>query len=701
MNVQTVSIEVGGRPLTIETGKLAKQANGSVVIRQDDSMILVTACAGKKDVPFDFLPLTVVYQDRTAASGSIPGGFLKREGRPNERETLISRLIDRPIRPQFPKYFRREMQVIATVMSYDPASDTDVLAMCATAAAFAVSDIPMTDPIAGVRIIRLNGEFLINPSLDQLAESDINLVVAGSRAGISMVEGAASEAPEEAMMEAMELAFTEIQKIIDGIEELAAMVNPTKFEIDAPADLNEEVKGKLMALGAQDKLNDAMGISGKFERGTGLKNARNELIAGLVDGEEDADTVASMTKDAKKIWDKMVSETMRRNVVESGIRIDGRQTDEIRHIWMEVGMAPRVHGSTIFTRGETQAFVTATLGTERDAQHVDFADEKEDRRWMLQYNFPPYSTGEVRRMTGPKRREIGHGKLAHRALQPVFPSAEEYKYVVRCSSDVLESNGSSSMATVCGATLSMYDAGVPLKAPVAGIAMGLIKVDDNYVVLSDILGDEDHLGDMDFKVTGTPNGITAFQMDTKLGSIPREIMMKAMTQAKTGRMHILGKMAEVIDGPRQDLSPFAPRITSIKVKPDKIRDIIGKGGVVIKAIQSTCDVRVSVDDSGQVDVVSTNSENAKRAMEWIEGIVREPELGELYLSNVIGIKDFGVIVELFPGNEMLLHISEWDNKRTDSLNGIVSIGDEVLIKVVKGRKGPTASRKAAFGETLS
>ena len=701
MNVQTVSIEVGGRPLTIETGKLAKQANGSVVIRQDDSMILVTACASKKDVPFDFLPLTVIYQDRTAASGSIPGGFLKREGRPNERETLISRLIDRPIRPQFPKYFRREMQVIATVMSYDPASDTDVLAMCATAAAFAVSDIPMTDPIAGVRIIRLNGEFFINPSLAQLAESDINLVVAGSRAGISMVEGAASEAPEEAMMEAMELAFTEIQKIIDGIEELAALVNPTKFEIDAPADLNEEVKGKLMALGVQDKLNDAMGISGKFERGTGLKNARNELIAGLVDGEEDADTVASMTKDAKKIWDKMVSETMRRNVVESGIRIDGRQTDEIRHIWMEVGMAPRVHGSTIFTRGETQAFVTATLGTARDAQHVDFADEKEDRRWMLQYNFPPYSTGEVRRMTGPKRREIGHGKLAHRALQPVFPSAEEYKYVVRCSSDVLESNGSSSMATVCGATLSMYDAGVPLKAPVAGIAMGLIKVDDNYVVLSDILGDEDHLGDMDFKVTGTPNGITAFQMDTKLGSIPREIMMKAMTQAKTGRMHILGKMAEVINGPRQDLSPFAPRITSIKVKPDKIRDIIGKGGVVIKAIQSTCDVQVSVDDSGQVDVVSTNADNAKRAMEWIEGIVREPDLGELYLSKVIGIKDFGVIVELFPGNEMLLHISEWDNKRTDSLNGIVSIGDEVLIKVVKGRKGPTASRKAAFGETLS
>jgi polyribonucleotide nucleotidyltransferase len=699
MNVQSVSIEVGGRPLTIETGKLAKQSNGAVVVRQDDSMVLVTACASKDDVPFDFLPLTVVYQDRTAASGSIPGGFLKSEGRPNERETLISRLIDRPVRPQFPKYFRREMQVIATVMSYDPASDTDVLSMCGTAAAFAVSDIPMTDPIAGVRIIRLNGEWLINPSLEQQAGSDINLVVAGSRAGISMVEGAASEAPESAMMEAMELAFVEIQKIIDGIEELQAKVAPIKFEVEAPADINEEVKAALLGLGAQEKLNDAMGIPGKHECNSGLKNTRNALIEALVDG-EDEETVASMTKDAKKIWDKMVSETMRRNVVESGIRIDGRQTDEIRPIWIEVGVAPRVHGSTIFTRGETQAFVTATLGTEVDAQHVDFADEKEDRRWMLQYNFPPFSTGEVRRMGGPKRREVGHGKLAHRALEPVFPSAQEYKYVVRCSSDVLESNGSSSMATVCGATLSMLDAGVPLKAPVAGIAMGLIKLDDNYVVLSDILGDEDHLGDMDFKVTGTPNGITAFQMDTKLGSIPREVMNKAMTQAKEGRMHILGKMAEVIDAPRQELSPFAPRITSIQIKPDKIRDVIGKGGVVIKEIQSTCDVRVSIEDSGQVDVISTNADNAKRAIEWIEGIVREPELNELYMSKVIGLKDFGVIVELFPGNEMLLHISEWDNTRTASLEGLVNVGDEILIKVINGRKGLTASRKAAFGESV-
>jgi polyribonucleotide nucleotidyltransferase len=698
MNVHSVSIEVGGRPLTIETGKLAKQSNGSVVIRQDDSMVLVTTCASKNDVPFNFLPLTVVYQDRTAASGSIPGGFLKREGRPNERETLISRLIDRPIRPQFPKYFRREMQVIATVMSYDPESDTDVLAMCASAAAFAVSDIPMTEAIAGVRIARVNGEFFINPSLDKQAESDINLIVAGSRAGISMVEGGAKEAPEEAMMEAMELSFIEIQKILDGIEELQAKVAPVKFEVPVPADVNAEVKEKMLSFGAQKTLDEAMGISGKFERGTGLKNARNGLIGSLVDGVEDADMVESLTNDAKKIWDKMVSETMRRNVVESGVRIDGRSTDEIRHIWIEVGVAPRVHGSTIFTRGETQAFVSATLGTARDAQHVDFADEKEDRRWMLQYNFPPYSTGEVRRMTGPKRREIGHGKLAHRALDPVFPDADNYKYVVRCSSDVLESNGSSSMATVCGATLSMLDAGVPLKAPVAGIAMGLIKLGEDYVVLSDILGDEDHLGDMDFKVTGTPNGITAFQMDTKLGSIPREVMNKAMNQARDGRLHILDKMAEVIDAPREELSPYAPRITTIRIKPDKIRDIIGKGGVVIKEIQSTCDVQISIEDDGRVDVISTNADNAKRAQEWIETIVREPVLGEVYLSTVSSIKEVGVVVDLYPGTDMFLHISEWDSKRTNTLKGLVNLGDEILIKVIKGPKGLTASRKAAVGE---
>ena len=698
MNIHSVSVEVGGRPMTFETGKLAKQSNGSIVVKQDESEVLITVCATKEDVPFDFLPLTVVYQDRTAASGRIPGGFLKREGRPNERETLIARLIDRPIRPQFPKHFRREMQLIITVMSYDPASDTDVLSMCGSAAAFCISDIPIEAPIAGVRIVRVNGEFIINPSLEQAKEADINLVVAGSRDGISMVEGGANEAEEDDMMEAMELAFVEIQKIIGAIEELQAKVNPEKFEIEDLPDLNEDLKSTMKELELDKKLEAAMATPGKHERGAALKEARDALIAEILGAEEDEEIIASTTKDAKKIWSKRISEIMRTNVVESGIRMDGRQTDEIRHIWSEVGVSSRAHGSTIFTRGETQAFVTATLGSERDAQHVDFADESEDRRWMLQYNFPPFSTGEVRRMTGPKRREIGHGKLAHRALEAVFPTKDEFPYVVRCSSDILESNGSSSMATVCGATLSMLHAGVPLRASVAGIAMGLIKLDDKYVVLSDILGDEDHLGDMDFKVTGTEKGITAFQMDTKLGSIPREVMNKAMSQAKAGRLHILAKMAETISTPGE-MSPYAPRITTIQIKPEKIGKVIGTGGSTIREIQDTFGVELACHDDGKIDIVAVDGISAKKAQAMIEALVQEPEVGKIYLGTVTELKDFGAIVEIFPGADMLLHISEWSTERTPTLNGIVNIGDEVPVKVIYARGGKLGvSRKQAMGE---
>ena len=700
MNIHSVSVEVGGRPMTIETGELAKQAGGSIVIRQDDSMVLVTVCSSKEDQPFDFLPLTVEYQDRVAASGMIPGGFLKREGRPNEREILISRLIDRPIRPQFPKHFRREMQLIATVMSYDPASDTDVLAVTGAAAAFAVSSIPMTEPIAGVRIVRVDGQFHINPSCELSAKADINLVVAGSKQGISMVEGGGKEVSEEAMMEAMELSFAAIQTIIGAIEELQAKVNPEKFTVPDASELNEEVKASLLGMGMKDKLDTVMGIAGKHERNSALKTTRDELIAGITAGVEDTDAVASMTKDAKKIWEKMVAETMRRNVAYSGVRIDGRQTDEIRPIWIKVGVSPRAHGSTIFTRGETQAFVTATLGTEKDAQHVDFADESADRRWMLQYNFPPFSTGEIGRMGSPKRREIGHGKLAHRALEAVFPTAEECKYVVRCSSDILESNGSSSMATVCGATLSMYDAGVPLKAPVAGIAMGLIKYEDKYVVLSDILGDEDHLGDMDFKVTGTPNGITAFQMDTKLGSIPREVMSKAMYQAKDGRLHILGKMLDVIPAPRTDVSKYAPRIDSFMINPEKIRDVIGKGGVVIKKIQADYGVVVEITDDGMVSVIANNAEKSNAAKQTILNITWEPSVDELLLARVTEVKDIGVVVEFQNGKDMFMHISEWEKERTNTLEGKVTRGDEILVKIIKGPKGLQASRKAALGAKM-
>lgn len=700
MNIHSVSVEVGGRPMTIETGELAKQASGSIVIRQDDSMVLVTVCSSKEEQPFDFLPLTVEYQDRVAASGMIPGGFLKREGRPNEREILISRLIDRPIRPQFPKHFRREMQLIATVMSYDPASDTDVLAVTGAAAAFAVSSIPMTEPIAGVRIVRVDGKFHINPSCELADKADINLVVAGSKQGISMVEGGGKEVSEEAMMEAMELSFAAIQTIIGAIEELQAKVKPEKFTVPDTSELNEEVKASLLGMGMKDKLDAVMGISGKHERNSALKTTRDELIAGITAGVEDTDAVAAMTKDAKKIWEKMVSETMRRNVAYSGVRIDGRQTDEIRPIWIKVGVSPRAHGSTIFTRGETQAFVTATLGTERDAQHVDFADESADRRWMLQYNFPPFSTGEIGRMGSPKRREIGHGKLAHRALEAVFPTAEECKYVVRCSSDILESNGSSSMATVCGATLSMYDAGVPLKAPVAGIAMGLIKYEDKYVVLSDILGDEDHLGDMDFKVTGTPNGITAFQMDTKLGSIPREVMSKAMYQAKDGRLHILGKMLDVISAPRPDVSKYAPRIDSFMINPEKIRDVIGKGGVVIKKLQADYGVVIEITDDGMVSVIANNADKSNAAKQAVLNITWEPSVDELLLAKVTEIKDAGVIVAFQNGTDMFMHISEWEKERTTTLEGKVSRGDEILVKIIKGPKGLQASRKAALGAKM-
>ena len=698
MNIHSVSVDVGGRPMTFETGKLAKQANGSVVVTQDDSKVLIATCAGTKDVPFDFLPLTVSYQDRTGASGKIPGGFLKREGRPNERETLICRLIDRPIRPQFPKHFRRELQLIITAMSFDPASDTDVLALCGSAASFAVSDIPISAPIAGVRIVRVDGEFIINPSLEQTANSDISLVVAGSRDGISMVEGGASEAAEEAMMEAMELAFVEIQKIIGAIEELGALVNPTKFVIADLPELNEDVKAKMMALDLDTKLQAAMATPGKHERGAAMKETRNALVADVLDGEADEDVIGSVTKDVKKIWSKRYSEIMRAKVVESGIRMDGRQTDKVRDVWSEVGGSVRAHGSAIFTRGETQAYVTATLGSERDAQHVDFADESEDRRWMLQYNFPPYSTGEVRRMMGPKRREIGHGKLAHRALAPVFPSSDDFRYVVRCSADILESNGSSSMATVCGATLAMLNAGVPLKASVAGIAMGLIKLGDKYAVLSDILGDEDHLGDMDFKVTGTEKGITAFQMDTKLGSIPREVMKKAMDQAKEGRLHILGKMAEVISEPAE-MSAHAPRINTIQIAQGKIGKVIGTGGSTIREIQETFGVQLTCHDDGKIDIMAVDGASAAAAQAMIEALVQEAEVGKIYLGKVTELKDFGAIVELFPGTDMLLHISEWSEERTPTLKGIVEVGAEIPVKVILARGGKLGvSRKQAMGE---
>ena len=533
MELKSVSVEIGGRNMTFETGVMAKQADGSVVVRMDDSAVLVTAVTGGP-ARFDFLPLTVEYQDRNGAYGTIPGNYFKREGRSNERETLVSRMIDRPIRPQFPKHYRNETQVIGTVLSYDEGCDTDTLAMCGASAALHISNAPLQRPIAGVRVSQIDGKLVTNPSRAQMEEAELNLVVAGTVDAVCMVEGGANEMSEDAMMDAMDFAHDQIKKIIGAIEELQSIAGVEKAEVPPAPELDADVVEFVTANGT-DSLTEAMGITGKHERKVALKAARNAVIEKLLDGETDADVIDTKTNEAKEAWDKLIGKVMRKQVLSTRTRIDGRATDEIRFIDCRVSQAANAHGSALFTRGETQTFVTAALGMEMDSQRIDYAGTQEQfRRWMLTYNFPPFCTGEARMLRGPKRREIGHGVLAHRSIIPVLPSQEDFPYVLRCCSDVLESNGSSSMASVCGSTLALMDAGVPLKAPVAGIAMGLIKEGDDFAVLSDILGDEDHLGDMDFKVTGTKNGITAFQMDTKIDSVSREIMAKH-----------LGKLARV------------------------------------------------------------------------------------------------------------------------------------------------------------
>ena len=702
MKTHSVSVEIGGRALTFETGWLAKQASGAIVVKQDDSAVLCTFVAGTTPSRFDFLPLTVDYQDRTAASGKIPGGFLKREGRPGERETLICRVIDRPLRPQFAKHVRVEMQVIATVMSFDPASDTDVLALCGSSAAVAVSDMPTEGTIAGVRVSRVNGELKVNPSRAEMVDADINLVVAGTADAICMVEGGANEVSESDMLDAMDLAHAEIKKIVAAIDELAAKVATPKRDIGAPKQADEAVAAKVAELGG-DALVEAMAVRAKHERKDAIKAARDATIAKLVDGVDDEAEVERLTGEAKGAWEKLIRKTMRTTVIKDRVRLDGRATDEVRDITVQVGVVPRTHGSAVFTRGETQAFCSATIGIEEDAQRIDWPGEADNfRRWMLQYSFPPFCTGEARPMRGPKRREIGHGALAHRALEAVIPSQEEFPYVLRCVSDVLESNGSSSMASVCGASLSLMDAGVPLKAPVAGIAMGLIKEGDDYAVLSDILGDEDHLGDMDFKVTGTENGITAFQLDTKITGLPREVMLRAMNQAREGRQYILDEMGKVLGAPREELSEYAPRISVIKINADKIRDIIGPGGKTIRSIQERTGTRLRVDDSGTVQVASSSQADAQKAIDIIRELTQEAEIGKLYLGVVKRTVDFGAFVEIFPGTEGLVHISHLAEGRVDNTTDVCREGDEILVRVIDiDRSGKIRlSRKEALSDSL-
>jgi polyribonucleotide nucleotidyltransferase len=557
MNVHSVTLDVGGRPLTIETGKYAGQATGAVTVRQGDSFVLVTAVIGPAKDHFDFLPLTVDYQDRAGAYGRIPGSYIKREGRSNERETLTSRLIDRPVRPLFPKHFRNEIQVIATVLSYDIDNDSDVLAICGASAALAIGGAPISQPIAGVRV----GEnFIINPSKEEQDASDLRLVVAGTADAVVMVEGGANEVSEAVMVEALEIAHDAIKTIILKIEELRELCGKPVMEVAPAPELDADVVAKVFELGVAP-LTTAMAIRVKGERKAAMKDARNGVIAQLTEGIEDADKVAAITNDAKEAWGKLVKTQMRAAVVEKGVRIDGRATDEVREIWCETKLAPRGHGSAVFTRGETQVYANIALGTDYDAQRIEHANMPEGRRnWMLTYYFQPYCTGEAYFLRGPKRREIGHGALAHRAIEPMLPTQEEFPYVIRSTAEVFSSNGSSSMGTVCASSLALMDAGVPMKAAVAGIAMGLIVEGDEFAVLSDILGDEDHMGDMDFKVTGTREGITALQMDVKITGVTREIMSRALAQAREGRVHILDEMAKTMESHNEVMSDYAPQV---------------------------------------------------------------------------------------------------------------------------------------------
>jgi len=697
-DIKQKTIDFQGRPMTIETGLMAKQAGGSVTVRFGDSLVLATCTVDTRvREGIDFLPLTCDYIVRTHAAGKIPGGFFKREGKLTEYETLTSRLIDRPTRPLFPKGFTRELQIVVFVLSADKINDTDILGLNGASTAAMISDAPFQGPYGAVRVGRVDGEFLINPTFEQREESDMDLIVAATREAIVMVEGGCHEVSESEMLDALECAHEAIIPILDVQVELAAEIGKARIEVQPPVENTELIDEIAAKFG--DDLKAAMLTEGKLTRRAAIKAQRAEVIAAMVDA--DADDADALTKGIKKAHEKLVRKILRAMLIVEGKRIDGRNADEIRHIDTRVGVLPRTHGSALFTRGETQGLVVATLGTDQDTQKIEALHADSERRFILHYNFPPFSVNEVKFMRGPGRREIGHGALARRALRPVIPEKEDFPYTVRVVSDILESNGSSSMASVCGGTMSMMDAGVPLKAPVAGIAMGLVKEGDKAVVLSDILGDEDHLGDMDFKVTGTEKGITAFQMDTKIGGISREIMDEALTQAKVGRLHILAKMAEALPEHRDEINQFAPRIHMIKINPDRIRDVIGPGGKMIRSITERTGCKIDVVDSGDVTIASPDGEACKRAIKMIQELTQEAEVGKMYLGLVKKVTDFGAFIEIFPGTDGLCHISELANYRVKQVTDIITEGDEVLVKCIEvdRRSGKIRlSRRAALGE---
>lgn len=686
--------ELSGRKLSIETGDLAKQAGGSAVVRYGDSVVLVTACASETPRPgIDFLPLVVDYVEKTFAAGKIPGGFFKREGRLSEYEVLTSRLIDRPIRPLFPKGFYNEIQVIATVLSADKENDTGVIAMIGASAALSISDIPFAGPIAGARVGRIDGELVINPRIPDMEKSDMNIFVSGSREAILMVEGEASEVPEGDVLDAILFAHRSLVPLLDMQDRMAKETGKAK-RIFAKEELGDEEIRRITQT-AEKELREAYAIVGKQDRRKRIEEIA-EAVRNLFPEEERLAKRNLIAGAFKNIEKKIV----RGKVLAEKRRIDGRGLADVRAIDCRVGILPRTHGSALFTRGETQVLVTATLGTSQDEQRIDSLLGDTTKSFMLHYNFPPFSVGEVKMLRAPARREVGHGVLAERAVSKVLPPEMDFPYTIRLVSEVLESNGSSSMATVCGGCLSLMDAGVPIKQPVSGVAMGLIKDGDTIAVLSDILGDEDHLGDMDFKVCGTADGITALQMDIKIEGISREIMTSALAQAKAGRLHILEKMAEAIKEPRAVLPEHAPKIFTMQINPDKIRDLIGPGGKMIKSITAEYAVKIDVEDSGKVMIFAPDGIVGQKVYDRVHEITAEVEIGKIYKGTVQKIVDFGAFVEILPGTDGLVHISELEDKRVEKVTDVLQEGDEVMVKVlnVDQRGKIRLSRKAAMAE---
>lgn len=681
MNVIKKTFQYGAHQVTLETGRFARQATGSVLISMDDTVLLVTVVAKKEgEIGRDFLPLTVNYQEKTYAAGKIPGGFLKREGRPSERETLISRLIDRPIRPLFPKGFSNEVQVIATVLSVDPKADSDIPAIIGTAAAIGLSGVPFNGPVAAARVAFREGQYLLNPSQTEMENSQLDLVVAGTANAVLMVESEADQLTEEQMLGAVLFGHEQMQVAIKAIEEFVQEAGKERWEWEVATN-NHELQESISTL-AEKSVHEAYQIHDKQQRQTRL----NEILTHVIEKHgtpEELEMGGPTQAEIGAVFHDLEKRIVRTQILEGEPRIDGRDTVTVRPIDIEVGVVPRAHGSALFTRGETQALVVATLGTERDAQMVDDLGGARTEDFMLHYNFPPFCVGEVGFMAGPKRREIGHGKLAKRALENIIPGKEAFPYVIRVVSEITESNGSSSMASVCGSSLALMDAGVPIKDAIAGIAMGLIKEGNRYAILTDILGDEDHLGDMDFKVAGSEKGVTALQMDIKIDGITKEIMERALDQARDARLHILGKMKEAIQAPRESVSDYAPRIISFKINPEKIKDVIGKGGSVIRELIESTSTTIDISDDGVVKIAAVDVENGEEAKRRIELLTAEAEVGKTYEGPVVKIMDFGAFVSILPGRQGLVHISQISTERVENIHNYLKEGQIVRVKVTE------------------